>query len=206
MKKQQQGVTIFLFLIGLSLIFLTYFYYPQINKVKIIEEKNLKSEEDSISLNASDSNFENVEYAGIYNVNNKFTVKSEKAYITNDDPDVVHMKKMNVVINLADGRVVEIFSDEGRYNKLTYDCFFEKNVEATDGQTKITSANLDLLSTESVVEIYNNVYLNNPTGSLIADKINYDFIKKYFSVLMFDENDTINMKVIEWVAMLKNLE
>ncbi len=197
MKKQQQGVTIFLFLIGLSLIFLTYFYYPQINKVKIIEEKNLKSEEDSISLNASDSNFENVEYAGIYNVNNKFTVKSEKAYITNDDPDVVHMKKMNVVINLADGRVVEIFSDEGRYNKLTYDCFFEKNVEATDGQTKITSANLDLLSTESVVEIYNNVYLNNPTGSLIADKINYDFIKKYFSVLMFDENDTINMKVIE---------
>ena len=107
------------------------------------------------------------------------------------------MKKMNVVINLADGRVVEIFSDEGRYNKLTYDCFFEKNVEATDGQTKITSANLDLLSTESVVEIYNNVYLNNPTGSLIADKINYDFIKKYFSVLMFDENDTINMKVIE---------
>lgn len=197
MKKQQQGVTIFLFLIGLSLIFLTYFYYPQMNKVKIIEEKNLKSEEDSISLNASDSNFENVEYAGIYNVNNKFTVKSEKAYITNDDPDVVHMKKMNVVINLADGRVVEIFSDEGRYNKLTYDCFFEKNVEATDGQTKITSANLDLLSTESVVEIYNNVYLNNPTGSLIADKINYDFIKKYFSVLMFDENDTINMKVIE---------
>ena len=197
MKKQQQGVTIFLFLIGLSLIFLTYFYYPQINKVKIIEEKNLKSEEDSISLNASDSNFENVEYAGIYNVNNKFTVKSEKAYITNDDPDVVHMKKMNVVINLADGRVVEIFSDEGRYNKLTYDCFFEKNVEATDGQTEITSANLDLLSTESVVEIYNNVYLNNPTGSLIADKINYDFIKKYFSVLMFDENDTINMKVIE---------
>ena len=203
MKKKQQGVTIFLFLIGLSLIFLTYFYYPQMNKVKIIEEKNLKSEEkESISLNASDSNFENVEYAGIYNVNNKFTVKSEKAYITNDDPDVVHMKKMNVVINLADGRVVEIFSDEGRYNKLTYDCFFEKNVEATDGQTKITSANLDLLSTESVVEIYNNVYLNNPTGSLIADKINYDFIKKYFSVLMFDENDTINMKVIEWVAML----
>ena len=203
MKKKQQGVTIFLFLIGLSLIFLTYFYYPQMNKVKIIEEKNLKSEEkESISLNASDSNFENVEYAGIYNVNNKFTVKSEKAYITNDDPDVVHMKKMNVVINLADGRVIEIFSDEGRYNKLTYDCFFEKNVEATDGQTKITSANLDLLSTESVVEIYNNVYLNNPTGSLIADKINYDFIKKYFSVLMFDENDTINMKVIEWVAML----
>jgi hypothetical protein len=198
MKKQQQGVTIFLFLIGLSLIFLTYFYYPQMNKVKIIEEKNLKSEEEeSISLNASDSNFENVEYAGIYNVNNKFTVKSEKAYITNDNPDVVHMKKMNVVINLADGRVVEIFSDEGRYNKLTYDCFFEKNVEASDGQTKITSANLDLLSTESVVEIYNNVYLNNPTGSLIADKINYDFIKKYFSVLMFDENDTINMKVIE---------
>jgi hypothetical protein len=47
------------------------------------------------------------------------------------------------------------------------------------------------------VKIYNNVHLNNPAGSLIADKINYDFVKKYFTVLMYNKNDTINMKVIE---------
>ena len=198
MRKKQNGIIIVLFLIALFLIFLTYFYYPMINKVKVIDQKNSPSEEKgNVNLDIADSSFENVEYSGIYSLNNKFTVKSENAFISNDNPNIVHMKKMNVTINLNDGGLVEIFSDEGKFNKLTYDCFFEKNVEATDGETIITSFNLDLISDQSVVKIYNNVHLNNPAGSLIADKINYDFVKKYFTVLMYNKNDTINMKVIE---------
>ena len=38
-------------------------------------------------------------------------------------------------------------SDKGKYNKVTYDCFFEKNVKATEGETEIFAENLDLLAT-----------------------------------------------------------
>ena len=91
---------------------------------------------------------------------------------------------------------VNITSDQGRYNKITYDCFFEKNVKATDGDTKIFAENLDLLATENLVNIYNNVRINYPTGSLQADKIDYDFETKYFKVSMF-QDETVKMKVIQ---------
>ena len=75
-------------------------------------------------------------------------------------------------------------------------CFFEKNVRATDGETNIFAKNLDLLATESVVQIYNNVELMYPTGSLKADKIDYNFETKNFKVSMFNDQQ-IKMKVVK---------
>ena len=106
------------------------------------------------------------------------------------------MKNMEVSLHLSDGRVIKIMSDQGRYNKTTFDCFFENNVRATDGQTKIFSNNLDLLATEDFVEIYNDVTLDSSTGTLVADKIDYNFQTKYFKISMFDDTK-IEMKLIK---------
>ena len=66
------------------------------------------------------------------------------------------------------------------------------NVKATDGETKIFAENLDLLATENSVKIYSNVIINNPTGSLHADNVDYDFETKNFKVSMFDDKDDKN--------------
>ena len=195
--KKQQRVQIILVLIGLFLIFSTYFYYPYMNKDKQLKSQSvLEKSEETVGADST-SNFENVEYNGIYDFNNPFVVKSEKAYILNDEPDILYMTNMHVILNLTDGRIVNIISDQGTYNKVTYDCYFEKNVKATDGDTVILAENLDLLATKNSVEIYNSVKLNYPTGSLAADKVNYDFETKYFRVSMFDDNETIKMRVVE---------
>ena len=106
------------------------------------------------------------------------------------------MSIMHVTLYLNDGRVVEIFSDKGKYNKITYDCFFQQNVKAIEGETTILSDNLDLLATKNTVTIYNNVYLDYISGSLKADKINYDFDTKYFKVSMYDERK-IELNIIK---------
>ena len=167
------------------------------NKDKQLKSQSaLEKSEETVEADNS-SNFENVEYNGIYDFNNPFVVKSEKAYIMNDEPDILYMTNMHVILSLADGRIVNIISDQGTYNKVTYDCYFEKNVKATDGDTVILAENLDLLATKNSVEIYNSVKLNYPTGSLAADKVNYDFETKYFRVSMFDDNEPIKMRVVE---------
>ena len=195
--KKQQRVQIILVLIGLFLIFSTYFYYPYMNKEQRLKSQSaLEKSEETVEADNS-SNFENVEYNGIYDFNNPFVVKSEKAYIMDDEPDILYMTNMHVILYLTDGRIVNIISDQGTYNKVTYDCYFEKNVKATDGDTVILAENLDLLATKNSVEIYNSVKLNYPTGSLAADKVNYDFETKYFRVSMFDDNETIKMRVVE---------
>ena len=188
MKKKQHTTQLVLISIGLFLILATYFYYPTMNRNQT-NQKNEKTifEDDKINI------FENVEYRGIYNFE-PYEVKSEKAHILVDDPDIVYMINMHVILHLKDGSLVNIKSDEGTYNKVTYDCLFQKNVRATDGETKIFSENLDLLATKNSVEIYNEVNLIHTTGSLVADKIDYDFETKLFKISMFDQKN-IKMKV-----------
>ena len=199
MKKKQKKIQALLLIIGVLLILLTYFYYPYMNKNKSIVEKNIQKNLPTLSDEESENttSFENLEYKGLYDLDKTFIVKSEKAHINDDEPDIVYMTNMHVILYLKDGRTVNILSDKGKYNKVNYDCFFEKNVKATDGETKIFSDNLDLLGNESSVKIYNNVSINYPTGSLLsADKIDYDFEKKHFKISMF-EDERIKMKIFK---------
>jgi len=192
-KKKQEKIQFLLMLIGSILILVTYFYYPNINKPKLI--KNNIVEKDSLmnKQKSESSTFVNVEYKGKYS-NEPFTVESKTAYILTKKPDIVYMQDMRVLLQLSDKRVVEITSDEGKYNKNTYDIFFKKNVVATDGDAKFLAQNLDLLATKNFAKIYNNVNLNYDKGSLIADSVIYDFQTKKFTVSMFGE-DIIRMKV-----------
>ena len=193
MKKKQQNIQIILISIGLLLILTTYFYYPYMNKAKLIENQSAKKDLEK-PLKEQSTYFENVQYKGLYDVDKPFTIMSEEAYILDEEPEFVYMTNVHTILYLADGRIVNINADKGKYNKVTYDCFFKQNVKATDGETKIFAENLDLVATESSVKIYKDVILNYPTGSLVADKINYDFETKYFKVSMFDDK-TVKIKV-----------
>ena len=196
MKKQQQKMQLVLIFIGFFLILLTYFYYPYMEKNKLLKDQSAREDLEKTLDDAHLTAFENIEYQGLYDLDKPFSVKSEKAHILDGEPDIVYMTNMNVVLYLKDERIVRIISNRGRYNKATYDCFFEEDVRATDGETKIFSENLDLLATENFVKIYNSVKLNHSTGSLRADKIDYDFETKYFKVSMFDDS-VVKMKVIQ---------
>ena len=197
MKKKQQNIQIILISIGLLLILATYFYYPYMNKAKLIENQSAKK---GLERNPEDPStvFGNVEYKGMYDVDKPFTIMSEEAYILDEEPEFVYMTNVHTILYLTDGRIVNIKANKGKYNKVTYDCFFEQNVKATDGETKIFAENLDLLATASSVEIYNSVFLDYATGNLQADKIDYNFETKYFKVSMF-EDKLIKMKAIQWV-------
>jgi len=196
MKKKQQKTQLALISIGLLLILLTYFYYPYMKQDKLLKNQSVQKDLENTTDNDQITTFENVNYEGLYDLDKPFSVKSENAYILDENPDVVYMTNMHVIMYLKNDRIVNIVSNKGKYNKNSNDCFFEEDVKATDGETKIYAENLDLLATEKFVKIYNNVKLNHSTGSLRADKINYDFETKYFKVSMFDDK-VVKMKITE---------
>ena len=194
--KKQQKIQIALISIGLLLIISTYFYYPLMKKAELAKDQLQQKELKKNITRDKRTFFENVEYKGLYDLNKPFIIKSEKAYILNEEPDIVYMNSMHVVLHLNDGRIVNIISNKGSYNKRTYDAYFQDEVKATDGETNIFADNLDLLATKNSVNIYNNVRLNDPTASFQADKVDYDFETKLFKVSMFD-NNPVSMKVIK---------
>ena len=196
MKKKEQKTQLVLISIGFLLILLTYFYYPYMNKDKLQEDQFVLKDLEKTQDEDQFTTFENVEYEGLYDLTKPFSIKSEKAYILDTEPNVVYMTNMSVILYLKDERTVNIISDKGKYNKNTHDCFFEENVKTTDGETNIFAENLDLLATENFIKIYNNVKLYHPMGVLVADKIEYDFETNYFKVSMFDD-EAVKMKVIK---------
>ena len=193
MTTNKRIVQLSLISIGLFLVLATYYLYPQFLKEKTIEDSIIKT--DTIDTKERNT-FENVEYKGTYGANKPFKVKSDKAYILIKDPDVVYMTNMRVVLNMEDRRIIIITSDKGRYNKVSYDCFFENNVKAIDGETTVFAENLELLATKDTAIAYNNVFLTNDKGSLRADKIHYDFETKYYQVSMFSDKK-VKIKLIK---------
>ncbi len=198
MKIHQKRITFILIFVGVLLILFTYFY-PNIKENKSIVKNDIEKDltDSAEELKENTTFFENLRYEGLFNLDKTFIVQSEKAYIDNKEPDIVHMTDMHVILYLEDGRTVNITSDGGKYNKINYDIFFNKNVYATDGETKIFSEYLEMLGNESTVKIYEDVNINYSTGSsLSADKIEYDFETKYLKVSMFDDK-RIKMKVLK---------
>ena len=90
------------------------------------------------------------------------------AHILKSDPDLINMTFMKTIIEMNDGRIIIITSDRGKYNKSTYDSYFEGNVKLTDGKTIVLSENLDLLTSEDYAYIYNDVSITNENGFLLA--------------------------------------
>ena len=197
MKKSQKRIQIALLITGFFLILFTYFY-PAIKENKSIVEKKIQDDLPIVSESDDGTTFfENLQYEGLYDLDKKFTIKSKKAFINDEEPNIVYMTNMHVILYLKDNRVVNILSDKGRYNKVNYDIFFIKNVRATDDETKIFSDNLDLIGNESSVKIYNNVNISYPPGSnLRADKVEYDFETKDLMISMFDD-ELIKMKILK---------
>ena len=195
MKRSKKIVQLSLISIGFFLILVTYFLYPKIIESKFIKEetakdKIVKTEDDNINM------FENVEYKGVYNIDKSIVVTAEKALVLTEKPEIIFMTNMRVTLHIDDEKIIIITSDRGSYNKITYDCFFEENVEAADGETLILADNLDLLASEDSATVYNNVVLTNDRGSLRADKVDYDFETKYYHVSMFD-NKKVKIKLIK---------
>ena len=120
---KNKKIQVILFFAGFILIFLTYFLYPKVDKK--LSERVIIEDNQTETSNKTSNTFKNVEYQGIYNFNNNFTIEAEIAQILKDDPDVVLMNNMEANIIMNDGRTVVIFGDKGNYNKQNYDSFFE---------------------------------------------------------------------------------
>ena len=130
MKKKHLRVQLTLVSIGLLLFVLTYLLYPNIIKNKVSEDLSTSKDFEKTIRSEEMTTFDSLEYKGIYDFDKPFKVKSKKAYMLNEEPDIVYMYNMHVILHLTDGRTVNITSEKGRYNKTTYNCFFEQNVKA----------------------------------------------------------------------------
>jgi len=180
-----------LILLGILIIFFTYFHNQEQKKILKQEEKKIdKAEEESRNV----STFENIQYDGIDSNGNKFLINSEYAEFENDKTNIIYMKKMVCRFFFKDGTVLRVTSNRGVYDNITDNMEFEENVKMYYLENRLFSEKASFVNSENYLLVEENVVAESPEGNLVADRLDFDLIEKKMKISMYNE-DKVNIKV-----------
>ncbi len=161
------------------LILVTFYYNFLRQDVKEASEFD-KTEENQISISISENSNElnNIEYNSIDSDGNSYYLNAKKALIKLDEEkkNEVLLEDVTSIINLKERGIIYIKSKNASYNKQTNDTLFYKDVEINYLDSAIVSDNLDLIFSEKVSKIYNNVVYNSKNFNLNTDNIFIDMV------------------------------
>ena len=138
--------------------------------------------------------FYNIEYTGIDLSGNRYKIKSKEARNNQSSTDIVDMKYVEAVFYFKDGSTLNVFSDEGDYNNLNLDMNFYGNVKGVYGDSKLFAQKAEYSNSESMLLISDKVKVNDPQGTLYADKLLFDIKKQKLNITSF-KNNKINANI-----------
>ena len=179
-----------IFLIFFFLIFLIIIYFNSSDKDGEELPITEKIEGNSYSLNV----IENVSYSSKDVKGNEYIIEAIKGEIDIDNSNIIFLTQVNAIIKLADGDLVLINSDFGKYNINNFDTIFSKNVIINYLKNKITGEYLDFSMMRNSMIISKNVTFANHKNILKADVIEVDIETKDTKIFMYENTKKVNIK------------
>ena len=179
-----------LLLLGVIIIFFTYFYAGKDKTKKTVEVKEKEITEEIQNKNT----FENIKYEGVDASGNQFVINSEYAEFENETPNLIDMKNILCNFYFKDGTVLKITSYFWVYDNLTNDMSFEQNVKMFYLESKLFSEKANFVNSENYLFVEGNVIAEGLEGNLKADKMNFYLKKKKLRISMYNQ-DKVNIKV-----------
>ena len=187
MPSKRKLFQISLFLIGLLIIFFTYF--GNLQKESIPEKEIVKEEFSEEEINK----FEYVEYAGVDNSGNRFVIGSDYAEFEKERPEIVNMERIKCTFYFKDKTYLTIIADNGIFNNITNDMKFSDNVKMNYLQNVLFSDRALFNNYENQLLVSGNVKGEGPQTNLRADELDFDLNTKNLKISMYNE-DRVNIK------------
>ena len=195
-KKKLRIIQFFLLIFALLIIYLTY-YNKEISNADLVDSKQIKEileDEDKDDENL----FFNIEYTGLDLRGNRYLLKSKKARLDEEKPEIVYMDDVHAIFYFKDNTILYIWSDKGIYNNKNFDMEFSKNVKAEYMDSKLFAEKANYSNTENYLSIYENVRIDDIRGNLIADKLLFDIKKQNLAITSFNDGKiNANIKLNE---------
>ena len=194
-KKKLRLTQICLLIFGLLIVFFTY----KVNNKNFIEKTKLKridiSNQNLEDLNKTEGDvFYDIEYVGLDLAGNRYILKSKEAFTKTSSTEVINLKLVEATFYFKDGSTLNVFSDEGDYNNLNLDMNFYGNVRGIYGDSKLFAQKAEYSNRESMLLISEKVKVNDPQGTLNADKLLFDIKKQKLNITSF-KNNKINANI-----------
>ena len=186
MTNKKKIFQLSLVFIGLLIIFFTYFFNLEKKQPsEVVTETETKENEEFLEEGVN--RFENVEYKGIDNTGNKFTIGSQFAEFKKEKPELIFMENVECFFTFKDNTVLLITSKKGIYNNISNDMQFSEDVKMDYLENTIFSDRANFNNYENQLLIAGNVRGDGPTTNLKADELDFDLNTKDLKISMYSE-------------------
>ena len=202
MNRKKLIQILLLFLIILFPVF-SYFTYFQSNDLdnSVHDNKNMIGSEDVDDIDLkkfknkdNPSNIiKNLKYTTRDAQNNEYEIISKYGKISNENPDIILMTRVNAKIKMVSSSSILVLSDFAEYNSQTFETSFTKNVILNYEDHKINSDNLNLSFEKNLATIYDNIVYTNLNNIILADKLEFDMLTKNSKIFMNEASNKINL-------------
>ena len=191
MLNKKKLFQIILFSFGILIIFLTYFSnFQKKSTVKEVKEEEILNQE---FLVEGVNRFENVEYQGVDNSGNEFTIGSKFAEFEKERPEIINMEDVVCIFTFKDNTILTVTSDKGIYNNITNDMKFTENVKMDYLENIIFSDRASFNNFENQLLVAGNIKGEGPTTNLQADELDFDLNTKDLKISMYSQ-ERVNVK------------
>ena len=185
-KKNILLVQLTIFLVAVALLYNTY------------SDKNEKTEtlvEQKLEADADTNSFTDIEYSGFDLTGNRYVLKAGNADFKTETPELINMKKVAAKFYLKDNTILNVVSEEGLYNNITFDMEFRKKVKSNYLTHTLLSDSLVYSSSDAKLIAAGNVRGESvEKGEFSADNVEYDLSDKTLNFSMFGSKQ-VNVKL-----------
>ena len=187
----------FFFIITLTIIIISYLSIINKDKVTEIEKIEINDNESDNEKDIYNSNIiENVNYNAKDDNGNEYIINAAIGEIDLNNSDIIYLTNVNALIKLNNSENLKITSNFGKYNIVTYDTIFSKNVIIKYLDNKINGEYLDFSIIRNSMIITKDVVYTNKENILKADVMEMDLITKDTKIFMHSNNKKVKIKSI----------
>ena len=195
--KLTTKLQILILLAIMTLLSVFYYYFKEQKSIDDDISKNIifeKSKDNELNIEKNVNKLINIEYNSYDEDGNTYYVIAQEAKINtkNDQKNIVELFKVISIINIKNKGEIYIYSENAKYNEINFNTSFYNNVRIEFMDNIITSQNLDLIFTEKISKIYNNVFFKNNKAKLNTDKILIDMLTGDIKMEMLKNGDKVN--------------
>ena len=177
-----------IFLISLTLILSTIFFY-EISK----KEKNISSTPKIINKDTETNLIEGIQYFSKDVKGNTYLIESKSGSLDEENPDIIYLVDVEAKINFDKNNEIKVTSDEAIYNINNFDTEFINNVKLFYEDNKITCRNILVKFSKNYAILSGDLVYNNLLTKLIADRMEIDLLSRITKTSMINENDKIKI-------------
>tara|TARA_S200000501_G_scaffold360027_1_gene386633 strand:- start:543 stop:1145 length:603 start_codon:yes stop_codon:yes gene_type:complete len=197
-KNKLRVLQFSLLIIGISIIYFTYYKKEETAKQEIIPKQTQERIKNQIANQPEGYEvFSNIEYSGLDLSGNRYILKAKQAYNKEKEQEVVNLISVEAFFYFKDNTVLKVISEKGTYNNKTLDMNFYDNIKAIYQNSLLFAQKAKYSNQNGNLIISEKVKLEDKQGTIFADKLLFDIKKQTLNVKAFKDNKingNINLK------------